>query len=171
MKRILIVLLISAAVLFGCPNKSEAVMTQNSNMNIADTLYYSGQFCKFSELLERANLNKVLKGKGPYTVFAPSDIALSGAPPALVQELASVENKCELNRTMRYHIVDSCMSGEQLAMAGCIKTKDGRCITVCPGCNTVKLDNANVIQTIYTKNGIIHVVDNLLMPDQQITLR
>ncbi len=171
MKKIFIVLLISAAVLFGYSIKAEAVMTQNSNMNIADTLYYSGQFCTFSDLLERANMNKVLKGKGPYTVFAPSDIALASLPPNVIQELASVENKCQLNRTMRYHIVDSRVSGDQLASAGAVKTKEGRCLTVCPGCNTVRLDNVNVVQTIYTKNGIIHVVDNLLMPSQQLTLR
>ncbi len=171
MKRTVVILLISAIVLLGGVKKANALMSQNSNMSIADTLYYSGQFCTFSDLLERANLNKVLKGRGPYTVFAPTDAALAKIPPGMLSELASMENKCQLNRTMRYHIVDQCLSCEQIASANRIKTKDGRCITVsvCP--NALRLDQANIIQDIYTNNGVIHVVDNLLMPSRELTLR
>lgn len=167
MKKFFVILLISAAFLFGFVIKPDIAKAQTSNMNTADTLYYSGQFCKFSNLLERADLNRVLRGKGPYTVFAPTDACMAKLPPGMVEHLSSCGNECQLNRTMRYHIVSSCVQPNQIGNVGCIKTTDGRCIQGCPGC---KVNNINIVDTIYTKNGVIYVVDNLLLPNQQITL-
>lgn len=168
MQKIFVIILISAAFLFGAVIKPDPAQAATSGMNTADTLYYSGQFCQFSELLERADMNKILKGKGPYTVFAPSDLALANMPAGMIQKLASAQNMCQLNRTMRYHLVSGNIAAEQITTPSCIRTTDGRCITIYPGC---RVDNANIVQTIYTNNGVIYVVDSLLLPNQQISLR
>lgn len=165
------IFLIMAAILLGLSAKTLAEPIQTSNMNIADTLYYSGQFCKFSDLMQRADLNRVLKGGGPYTVFAPSDAALSRVPQDMLMRLSSCNNDAQLNRAMRYHIVPNSLTTQQMATASCIKTTDGRCIPVIPGSNGQQLGTANIVQSIYTPNGVIHVIDNILMPDQQLSLR
>lgn len=171
MKRLLISLIAGAVVLFSQINPSPAQCQQCSNMNIADTLYYSGQFCKFTDMLERADLNRVLKGRGPYTVFAPTDAALANTPPQLISQLISCGNEWQLNRTMKYHYLKDGLSGSQIAILGHIRTADGTCLSACPACNALRVNNVNVVQSIYTKNGVIHVVDNILLPNQQISLR
>lgn len=170
MKRMVLILLTAAFLISSAQKSNAAMTTQQSGLNIAETLQFSGQFNQFSDLLERAELNKVLKGRGPYTVFAPSDCCLQKMPQPMVQQLASVGNECELNRAMRYHIVHESLSEQQIAGANRIKTADGRCISVCQGCDGPKVDNADIVHSIYTTNGIIHVVDNLLLPSRQISL-
>lgn len=170
MKKLFIAIFASA--LFMLSQSGNAALPQTSCLNIAETLSYSGEFQCFSRMLEQADLNKVLKGKGPYTVFAPTDAALAKLPPQVRLQLLSAQNDCQLTRTMRYHIVARPLNSQQLALSPVVKTTEGRCIGIAPGCNTLTVNNAQVVQRdIYTTNGVIHVIDNLLIPGQQLTLR
>ncbi|OGI01360.1 MAG: hypothetical protein A2Y25_02580 [Candidatus Melainabacteria bacterium GWF2_37_15] len=171
MKKILLLVLVTTAIMLSGTIKADAALPQNSNMSTAETLYYSGEFCKFYDLLERADLNRVLKGRGPYTVFAPSDAALANVPQDMLNKLAGAQNQCELERAMRYHIVSDCVSCQQLAAGSTIKTTDGRCVCAGNAANAITLNNARIVQSVNTNNGVIHVIDNILLPSDQLSLR
>lgn len=171
MKKVLLITMITAAVLFGVCSHSQA-LPKNTGLSVAESLSYSGEFQCFSKLLQASGLAKTLKGKGPYTVFAPNDAAFAKLPPGTVDRLMYPQNKCELNRLIRYHIVSNQLSCPEIASCPKIKTTDGRCISVSQGCNQLCLDQAQVLQTdICARNGLIHVVDNVLLPGEFLSLK
>ncbi|HSA07466.1 MAG TPA: fasciclin domain-containing protein [Candidatus Gastranaerophilales bacterium] len=140
-------------------------LNNNNNLSVAETLSSSNDFHCFSQLLQCSGLAKTLKGRGPYTVFAPSDAAFAKLPQGTVQRLMCPQNKGQLNRFIRYHIVKDPLSCKDIASSPSIRTSDGRCITVFKGCNQLCLDHARVEQTnICAKNGLIHVVQDVLLP-------
>lgn len=133
--------------------------------DIVDTAVAAGQFKTLAAALKAAGLVDTLKGAGPFTVFAPTDEAFAKLPKGTLDELLKPENKAKLTAILTYHVV----SGKVMA-ADVVKVKDavtvqGGSIKVNATGGRVMVDNATVVKTdIAASNGVIHVVDSVLMP-------
>jgi uncharacterized surface protein with fasciclin (FAS1) repeats len=133
--------------------------------DIVDTAVAAGQFKTLAAALKAAGLVDTLKGGGPFTVFAPTDEAFAKLPKGTVEELLKPENKAKLTAILTYHVV----AGKVMA-ADVVKVKDattvqGGAIKVNVNGGKVMVDGANVTKTdIGASNGVIHVVDSVLMP-------
>ena len=128
----------------------------------------AGSFHTLVAALQAAGLVDTLKGKGPFTVFAPTDDAFAKLPPGTVEDLLKPANKDKLVKILTYHVVAgkvmaADIAGQQLAA----KTVEGATIAV-DGRNGVTLnDKAKVTKAdIVADNGVIHVIDVVLLPPQ-----
>jgi uncharacterized surface protein with fasciclin (FAS1) repeats len=129
--------------------------------DIVDTAVAAGSFKTLVTAVKAAGLVDTLKGPGPFTVFAPTDEAFAKIPKAKLEEL--LKDKATLTKILTYHVV----SGKVMASdvkAGKVKTVQGSEITVSTSMG-VMVDNAKVVKTdIVTDNGVIHVIDSVIMP-------
>ena len=136
------------------------------SMDIVDTAVAAGQFNTLAAALKAAGLIETLKGKGPFTVFAPTDEAFAKLPAGTVESLLKPENKEKLKSILLYHVVSGKVRAKDVAKL------NGKTATTVQGgtvaINTtsgVKINNATVVKAdIKTKNGIIHVIDTVLIP-------
>lgn len=136
-----------------------------SSLSISDTLNAQPCFKTFSRLLQQAGLAKVLRGKGPYTVFAPTDEAFCKLPAGMVERLMCPENKCELEKLLRYHIVTEAVPCSTLNCPSKIQTSEGECIVITPKAPKLYVNNSEILQgDICTKSGTIYTIDKVLMP-------
>lgn len=130
--------------------------------DIVDTAVAAGNFKTLATALGAAGLVDTLKGKGPFTVFAPTDEAFAKIPKADLDAL--LKDKAKLTAVLTYHVV----SGKVMAAdvkAGQVKTVQGSNITVSTGYGAVSINNAKVVKTdIVADNGVIHVIDTVIMP-------
>jgi uncharacterized surface protein with fasciclin (FAS1) repeats len=129
--------------------------------DIVDTAVAAGSFKTLAAALQAAGLVDTLKGKGPFTVFAPTDEAFAKIPKADLDAL--LKDKAKLTAVLTYHVVAGKVMAKDVK-AGKVKTVQGSEITIAtPGGVTV--DNAKVVKTdIVADNGVIHVIDSVLMP-------
>ena len=129
--------------------------------DIVDTAVAAGSFKTLATALTAAGLIDTLKGPGPFTVFAPTDEAFAKIPKADLDAL--LKDKAKLTSVLTYHVV----AGKVMAAdvkAGKVKTIQGSELTIST-MGGVKVDNANVVKTdIVADNGVIHVIDSVLMP-------
>jgi uncharacterized surface protein with fasciclin (FAS1) repeats len=130
--------------------------------DIVDTAVAAGNFNTLVEAIKAAGLVDTLKGPGPFTVFAPDDAAFAKIPKVKLDAL--LKDKAELAKILTYHVV----SGKVMAAdvkSGKVKTVQGESLDIKVHNGKVKVNNANVIKTdIVTDNGVIHVIDTVLMP-------
>lgn len=147
-------ILIASVVAFGMTLSAQA-------KDIVDTAVGAGSFKTLATALGAAGLVDTLKGKGPFTVFAPTDEAFAKIPKADLDAL--LKDKAKLTAVLTYHVV----AGKVMAAdvkAGKVKTVQGSEITVSTSMG-VSVDNAKVIKTdIVADNGVIHVIDTVIMP-------
>ncbi|MBA3057164.1 MAG: fasciclin domain-containing protein [Gammaproteobacteria bacterium] len=131
--------------------------------DIVDTAISAGNFKTLTTALTAAGLVDTLKGKGPFTVFAPTDDAFAKIPKADLDALLKDKDKAKLTAVLTYHVV----AGKVMAAdvkAGKVKTVQGSELTVTT-MDGVKVNNANVLKTdIVADNGVIHVIDTVVMP-------
>jgi len=129
--------------------------------DIVDTAVGAGSFKTLATALGAAGLVDTLKGKGPFTVFAPTDEAFAKIPKADLDAL--LKDKAKLTAVLTYHVV----AGKVMAAdvkAGKVKTVQGSEITVSTSMG-VMVNNAKVTKTdIVADNGVIHVIDTVIMP-------
>ena len=129
--------------------------------DIVDTAVAAGQFKTLATALQAAGLIETLKGKGPFTVFAPTDAAFAKIPKAQLDALLA--DKAKLTAVLTYHVVPGKVMAADVK-AGKVKTVQGSEITVSTA-GGVKVDAANVVKTdIAADNGVIHVIDSVIMP-------
>ena len=115
--------------------------------------------------LQAAGLVDTLKGKGPFTVFAPTDEAFAKLPPGTVEDLLKPENKAKLVAILTYHVVPGRVLASQVVKMTSAKTVNGQSLAVSVKDGTVMVDNAKVIKTdILCSNGVIHVIDSVVLP-------
>jgi len=147
-------ILIASIVAFGMTLSAQA-------KDIVDTAVAAGSFKTLAAALGAAGLVDTLKGKGPFTVFAPTDEAFAKIPKSDLEAL--LKDKAKLTSILTYHVV----SGKVMAAdvkAGKVKTVQGSELTVSTSMG-VMVDNAKVIKTdIAADNGVIHVIDSVIMP-------
>jgi len=167
MKKVaLYALLISATLLVGvCMGGSNSTATPSvspGGKNIVDTAIAAGNFKTLVTALQTAGLVNTLGGKGPYTVFAPTDAAFAKIPNATLKALLA--NKTQLTAVLTYHVVPSKVMSTDLKNGMMVKTVQGENLTI-NTTNGVMVNNAKVVKAdINCTNGVIHAIDTVLMP-------
>jgi uncharacterized surface protein with fasciclin (FAS1) repeats len=136
-------------------------MTSAYAKDIVDTAVAAGNFKTLATALQAAGLVDTLKGKGPFTVFAPTDEAFAKVPKADLDAL--LKDKAKLTAVLTYHVVPGKVMAKDVK-AGQVKTVQGGMLTISTA-NGVMVDNAKVTATdIAADNGVIHVIDTVVMP-------
>jgi uncharacterized surface protein with fasciclin (FAS1) repeats len=129
--------------------------------DIVETAVAAGSFKTLATALTAAGLIDTLKGKGPFTVFAPTDEAFAKIPKADLDALLA--DKAKLSAVLTYHVVPGKVMAKDVK-AGKVKTVQGSEITVTTA-GGVMVDKAKVVKTdIVADNGVIHVIDSVIMP-------
>ena len=132
--------------------------------DIVDTAVGAGSFKTLVAAVKAAGLVDTLKGAGPFTVFAPTDEAFAKLPPGTVDELLKPENKEKLVKVLTYHVVPGKVMAADVGGLKSAKTVEGGELTISTE-GGVKVDDANVVKTdIECSNGVIHVIDTVVMP-------
>ncbi len=130
--------------------------------NIVETAQAAGSFKTLLAAAEAAGLVDTLTSAGPFTVFAPTDDAFAKLPKGTVESL--LKDKAKLTQILTYHVVAGKVMAKDVLNLKKAKTVQGQELTI----NTssgVKVDNANVVKTdIETSNGVIHVIDSVMIP-------
>ena len=133
--------------------------------DIVDTAVAAGSFQTLGKALESAGLVETLKGKGPFTVFAPTDDAFAELPAGTLEDLLKPENKGKLQAILTYHVVPGKVLASKVIKLKSAKTLNGQLLTIRNDSGSVMVDNAKVTKTdILCSNGVIHVIDNVLLP-------
>jgi uncharacterized surface protein with fasciclin (FAS1) repeats len=133
--------------------------------DIVDTAVAAGQFNTLAAALTEAGLIETLKGPGPFTVFAPTDEAFAKLPAGTVETLLQPENKAKLSAVLTYHVVPGKLTAADVIKYDAAKTAEGAQLPIDASANGVKVGDANVIATdIVATNGVIHVIDAVLLP-------
>jgi uncharacterized surface protein with fasciclin (FAS1) repeats len=136
--------------------------------DIVDTAVAAGQFKTLATALNTAGLVETLKGPGPFTVFAPTDAAFAKLPAGTVENLLKPENKAQLAAILTYHVVPGKVMAADVAELKQAKTVNGKALTVKVDGSNVMIDGAKVVATdIAASNGVIHVIDTVVVPSSQ----
>ena len=149
----------TAAALLAAPVTASA-----QEMDIVETAIDAGSFETLVTAVDAAGLVETLKGEGPYTVFAPTDEAFGALPEGTVEGL--LEDTETLTSILTYHVVPAEVPSSELAgQTVTARTVNGEKLTI-DGRDGVSVNGANVVQAdVEASNGIIHVIDSVLMPD------
>lgn len=133
--------------------------------DIVDTAVGAGTFGTLVAAVQAAGLVSTLKGDGPFTVFAPTDEAFAALPEGTVESLLLPENKDQLVAVLTYHVVPAkVMAGDIAGKKAKVLTVQGERLDV-NARNGVKVDGAKVVAAdIEATNGVIHVIDKVLLP-------
>jgi len=132
--------------------------------NIVQTAVAAGQFTTLVSLVKKAGLAGTLSGKGPYTVFAPTDAAFAKVPKATLAALG--KDKAALKAVLLYHVVKGSVPASKVVKLTSAKTLDGgKTVKITVSGSTVKVNGAKVVTAdVKASNGIIHVIDKVLIP-------
>ena len=132
--------------------------------DIVDTAVDAGSFTTLVAAVQAAGLVETLKGPGPFTVFAPTDEAFAALPAGTVEDLLKPENKDKLVAVLTYHVVPGAVMSTDLTNGMKAATVQGGEVTIMTE-GGVKVNDANVVTAdIAASNGVIHVIDAVLMP-------
>lgn len=136
-----------------------------SQPDIVETAVTNGSFNTLVAALKAAGLVETLQSDGPFTVFAPTDEAFAKLPEGTVADLLKPENKDKLISILTYHVVAGRVMASDVVKLEQAKTVNGKNVSIAVDASGVKIDNANVVKTdIETSNGVIHVVDTVILP-------
>ena len=156
----LILLLVGLLVVsqIGCEEMAE-------QKDVVDTAVGAGDFNTLVTAIKAAGLVDTLKGKGPFTVFAPTDEAFAKLPAGTVENLLKPENKQKLVSILTYHVVPGKVMASEVVKLADAKTVNGQSLTITVEGEMVMVDSAKVVKTdIECSNGVIHVIDAVVLP-------
>jgi len=143
------------------PNAPEKVAAANDIVAIASG---DAQFKTLTKALGAAGLVTTLQGKGPFTVFAPTDAAFAALPKGTLDDLLKPANKAKLTKILTYHVVPGAVLSTSLK-SGDVKSVEGTSLKVLVAAGKVTVSGANVVKAdIKASNGVIHVIDKVLIP-------
>lgn len=132
--------------------------------DIVDTALLAGNFSTLAAALGAAGLIEALKSEGPFTVFAPTDDAFAKISPQALSELLQPENKEKLTAILTYHVVPGRVTSHEVANMNSATTLQGQTVKISKQ-DGVKINDAKVIAPdVEASNGLIHVIDSVLMP-------
>lgn len=125
----------------------------------------AGMFKTLVAAVQAADLTATLQGPGPFTVFAPTDAAFAKLPAGTVENLLKPENKAKLDAILTYHVLPGkVMAADVKTMSA--QTVNGQSVQLNVSGTSVTADGANVVKTdIPASNGVIHVIDTVILPD------
>jgi len=158
---IALMLVITPALLMAGNYGSKAKM----EMDIVDTAVTSGSFNTLAAALKAADLVDVLKGQGPFTVFAPTDEAFDKLPEGTLASLLKPENKEKLQSILTYHVVPGRYMASDVVKMNTAKTVNGQSFSISMSNGNAMVDNATITKAdISASNGVIHVIDSVILP-------
>jgi uncharacterized surface protein with fasciclin (FAS1) repeats len=151
------------AVLGGSVAPGPARGANQGKKDIVETAIAAGQFKTLVAAVKAAGLVDTLKGKGPFTVFAPTDEAFAKIPREKLEAL--LKDKQALTAVLTYHVVPGRVMAEDVLKLDAAKTAQGQSLKIAAAGGKVRVNGANVIATdIACSNGVIHVIDTVLLP-------
>jgi uncharacterized surface protein with fasciclin (FAS1) repeats len=160
MNTIKMTVLLAVVLMFSGP-----AFSASHSKDIVDTAIDAGSFNTLVAAVQAADLVDTLKSEGPFTVFAPTDDAFAKLPAGTVEDLLKPENKEKLQAILLYHVVPGKVTAADVVKLTSAKTANEMDLTIMVDGKSVKVNEAQVIQTdIMTSNGIIHVIDTVLLP-------
>lgn len=132
--------------------------------DIVDTAVAAGDFTTLVTAVQAAGLVDTLKGEGPFTVFAPTDEAFAKLPEGTLEAL--LQDKEKLTAILTYHVVPGRVMAADVVNLNSAKTVQGQSVPISTA-DGVQVGSANVVKTdIVTSNGVIHVIDTVLIPSE-----
>jgi transforming growth factor-beta-induced protein len=154
---------VAGAVAIGAASATRGAFAQGKD--IVDTAVGAGTFKTLAAALQAAGLVDTLKGAGPFTVFAPTDDAFAKLPAGTVDNLLKPENKDQLVAILTYHVVAGSVKAADVVKLTSAKTVNGAEVKITVSGSSVKVNDANVVTTdILASNGVIHVIDAVILP-------
>ena len=148
------------------------LMAEDSKKDIVDTAVGNGSFKTLAAALTAAGLVDTLKGEGPFTVFAPNDAAFAKLPKETLASLLKPENKAQLTDILTYHVVSGAVPAKVAVTLKEANAVNKKTINVSKKDGGLFLNKSKVIATdITASNGIIHVIDSVLLPPAKKTAK
>ena len=142
----------------------DSVIVPNTD-DVIDTALADGRFKTLAKALGAAGLVEALKGEGPFTVFAPTDEAFAALDPAVLSDLLEPENREQLTAILQYHVVPGRISARAAVGAGVAETLQGQSVRIAIDEGRLTVDDATIVVTdVDATNGVIHVIDRVLLP-------
>jgi transforming growth factor-beta-induced protein len=142
----------------------DSVMLPNSK-DIVATAVGAGQFKTLAAALQAAGLVEALQGKGPFTVFAPTDAAFAALPAGTLESLLKPENKDQLAAILKLHVIPARVDSEAAARGASAASLQGQALVTKLDGGTVTVNGARVVAAdVDASNGVIHVIDRVLLP-------
>lgn len=155
--------MLAGIVTLGMTMGSVGANGNQDQKDIVDTAVAAGSFNTLVAAVKAAGLVETLKGKGPFTVFAPTDEAFAKLPAGTVEAL--LKDKEKLTKILLYHVVSGNVMAKDVVKLKSAKTVQGSSAKITVKDGKVMVDNANVVKTdIATSNGVIHVIDTVIIP-------
>ena len=153
----------AAALLLAVSVAGPANADHHQGKDIVDTAVAAGSFNTLATALKAAGLVETLKGKGPFTVFAPTDDAFKKLPAGTLEKLLA--DKAQLTKVLTYHVVAGKVMAADVVKLTEAKTVEGSSVKISVKDGKVKVDGANVVKTdVGASNGVIHVLDAVILP-------
>ncbi len=147
-----------------------AIAGHHKNSDIVDTAASAGTFETLIAAAKAAGLAGALKGDGPLTVFAPTDDAFGTLPAGTIETLLKPENKDQLATILKYHVIAGNIGSSALADGARLETLAGIDAVISETENGFNIENARIVSTdIDASNGIIHVIDRVILPPTQMS--
>lgn len=144
---------------------ADAVAVEAQSKDIVETAVEAGSFTTLATALEAAGLIETLKGEGPFTVFAPTDAAFAALPAGTLEALLADKEK--LTAILTYHVVAGKVTAADVVKLDEATTVNGQEADITVSGGKVMIDGANVVTTdIMASNGVIHVIDKVILPSQ-----
>jgi len=163
-KRNFTTLLVAVFVISVLTFASTDYMSRMGKKNIVETAIAAGKFNTLVTAVKAADLVETLSGPGPFTVFAPTDDAFAKLPKGTVESL--LQNKDQLTAVLTYHVVAGKVMASDVVNLKSAATVNGQKVTIKVNGGTVMVDNAKVVKTdIECSNGVIHVIDTVILPE------
>jgi uncharacterized surface protein with fasciclin (FAS1) repeats len=144
---------------------SDHMSSHGSEKDIVETAIAAGSFQTLVAAVQAAGLVETLQGEGPFTVFAPTDEAFAKLPAGTVEELLKEENRDQLIAILTYHVVPGKLLAEDVVQLQSAETAQGQSVHFSLKDGGAFIDDARIIKTdIETSNGVIHVIDSVILP-------
>ncbi len=152
-----------------CQTQTIATSAAVQDQDIVDIAAGAGSFNTLVAAVKAAGLVDTLKSAGPFTVFAPTDEAFAKLPKGTVEALLKPENKDQLVAILTYHVVAGKVMASDVVNVKSAKTVQGQSVSVNVANGKVMIDNATVVKAdISASNGVIHVIDSVILPKKDI---
>ncbi|EWS97570.1 fasciclin [Pseudoalteromonas sp. SCSIO_11900] len=135
--------------------------------DIVDVAAANGSFSTLVAAVKAVGLVDTLKGDGPFTVFAPTDEAFAKLPAGTVENLLKSQNKDKLTAILTYHVVSGKVMAADVVKLDSATTVQGQSVNVTTNDSSVMINSANVVMAdVKASNGVIHVIDTVLLPKE-----
>ena len=163
-RKILLAAGAAAALSVAAPANAQ-MYASNMAPDIVDVAASAGSFTTLVAAVQAAGLVETLKGDGPFTVFAPTDEAFAKLPAGTVESLLLPENRDQLVAILTYHVVSGKFLASDVVGLESAETVQGQNLTVSIRDGVPMVDESKIVQTdIAARNGVIHVIDTVLLP-------